>query len=55
MTIIQSKKFQAALLAALVAATATYWELDVERVLAIISPILVYIFGQGLADMGKEL
>ena len=54
MTIIHSKKFQATLLAILVAGISTWFELDAKQTMAVISPILTYIFGQSLADFGKE-
>lgn len=54
MEIIRSKKFQATLLAVLVAGISTWFDLDAAQTMAVISPILTYILGQGLADFGKE-
>jgi hypothetical protein len=53
--ILQSKKFQAAMAALIVAITAEFaFDLDEQTVLTIISPILAYIGGQAIADIGKE-
>jgi hypothetical protein len=53
--ILQSKKFQAAMAALIVAITAELaFNLDEQTVLTIISPILTYIGGQAIADIGKE-
>lgn len=48
-----SKKFKAALLAGVVAAIASYFEVSAETVWAIIAPLLFYIGAQGAADFGK--
>ncbi len=55
MDILKSKKFQAALvsLVVMIAAKAGF-DLDEAALLTIISPLLTYIAGQGLADIGKE-
>lgn len=49
-----SKKFVAALVAALVAFIAAYFGFSPEKVMAVISPLLAYIGAQGIADLGKE-
>ncbi len=56
MDILKSKKFQAALvsLVVVIATKAGYPDLDEAALLTIISPLLTYIAGQGLADIGKE-
>ena len=55
MEILKSKKFQAALAGVIVALAADQsLDLDTEQILLILSPILTYIAGQGLADIGKE-
>ena len=54
-TLLSSKKFIAAAIGVLVALVAKLGiELDTRDVLAIISPILAYVLGQGIADHGKE-
>ncbi len=55
MDILKSKKFQAALvsLVVVIAAKAGF-DLDEAALLTIISPLLTYIAGQALADVGKE-
>ena len=55
MDILKSKKFQAALvsLVVVIAAKAGF-DLDEAALLTIISPLLTYIAGQALADIGKE-
>lgn len=55
MDILKSKKFQAAIVGLAVAfAGKAGLNLDEAALLTILSPILVYIAGQGLADIGKE-
>lgn len=54
MEILQSKKFVAAIIAAIAAGIASYLDMPVEQVTAIVSPFVAYIVGQGLADIGKE-
>jgi hypothetical protein len=53
--LLSSKKFVAALIAALV------WlggkvglHVDTETMAGIVGPIVAYVLGQGIADMGKE-
>lgn len=55
MGIFKSKKFLAAI-AGLIVAIAAHagFDLSQEDVLTILSPILAYIGGQGMADIGKE-
>jgi hypothetical protein len=52
--ILTSKKFQTAILAAVVAGVASYTGLPTEQIWAIVSPLCAYIVGQGLADFGKS-
>lgn len=55
MDLLKSKKFQAALAGLIVAIAGKFGlELDETALLAILSPILVYIAGQAVADLGKE-
>lgn len=50
-----SKKFIAAVIGLIVALAAEFGlELDTEAIMAIVSPIIAYILGQGVADIGKE-
>lgn len=50
-----SKKFQAAVLAAIVWAVGKIGlHLTAEEIVPVAGPLWLYIFGQGLADMGKE-
>lgn len=52
--LLNSKKFRAAIAATIVALCAKAGlDLDEGAVLAIISPLLTYIVGQGVADFGK--
>lgn len=55
MEIFQSKKFQASLVGVIVAIVGKAgYDLDEQAVLTIMSPILAYIGGQAVADIGKE-
>jgi hypothetical protein len=55
MSILKSKKFQASVVGLIVALTGKIGlDLDEAALLTILSPILAYIAGQGLADIGKE-
>lgn len=55
MAILKSKKFQAAVVGLVVAIAGKIGlGLDETSLLTILSPILAYIAGQGLADIGKE-
>lgn len=50
-----SKKFLASIVGMVVGLVAKLGiELDTESVMACISPILMFILGQGVSDMGKE-
>lgn len=54
-TLLTSKKFRAAIAGVVVALIAKLGiELDTDAVAIIISPILAYIIGQGVADHGKS-
>lgn len=52
--ILESKKFQAAVVAVFLAFAGYLAGFSTEQVLTLIGPILIYIGGQGLADVGKE-
>ena len=53
--LLTSKKFAAAVAGVLVAAAARIGlDLPVEDVAIIVAPLIAYIAGQGLADLGKE-
>jgi len=53
--ILSSKKALSALFAAIAAgAMKLGWKVDSETVGIILSPIIAYILGQGIADHGKE-
>jgi hypothetical protein len=53
--ILQSKKFQAAIVGLIVAILGKAgFDVDDSTIMAIISPILAYIGGQAVADIGKE-
>ncbi len=55
MDLLRQKKFRAALIGLIVALVAKLGiELDTQDVFAIVSPILAYIVGQGVADHGKS-
>lgn len=50
-----SKKFLASLAGLICSFFATWGlELPTESVMAILSPIMAYVLGQGVADIGKE-
>lgn len=50
-----SKKFIASLAAAICSGVGTLGlNLPTESVVAILSPIIAYVLGQGIADTGKE-
>ena len=52
---LQSKKFLAAVAGVLVGIAGRIGlELETESLMAVLSPIVAYIFGQGIADAGKE-
>lgn len=49
-----SKKFVASLVATATSLVAIVgWDVDVEKALGAVSPLLVYIGAQGFADIGK--
>lgn len=53
--IFNSKKFWVALIGLVVAVAGEVGlDLSVDEIMAVLSPILAYILGQGLADFGKE-
>ncbi len=55
MDLVKSKKFQAAVIAVLLMIASEFGlDLDPEALLAIASPLLLYILGQSVADVGKE-
>lgn len=55
MALLTSKKFQAALVGLIVAIVAKVGlDLDEQALLTVLSPILTYIAGQAVADIGKE-
>lgn len=55
MDMLTSKKFRAAIIAAVVAVLAKAgFNVDIEYVTLLVSPFLIYIFGQGMADFSKE-
>lgn len=55
MDLLKSKKFQASLVGLIVAAVAKIGlNLDEQALLTVLSPILTYVLGQAVADIGKE-
>lgn len=54
--LLDSKKFMASLLGVITAVLTKLGipEIEVQEVVAILSPVLVYIGAQGAADLGKE-
>ena len=50
----KSKKFIAALAAAVLALVGFYLEMDANQIAIITGPLIVYVGAQGLADIGKE-
>ena len=55
MELLRSKKFQMAIVGFVVAIATHYgFKIDDTKLLAIVSPFLTYIAGQGVADIGKE-
>ena len=54
-SMLKSKKFIASLAGVIVSAVGTAGlQLPTDSVMAILSPIMAYILGQGVADAGKE-
>lgn len=55
MSLLNSKKFQAAVIAVVVMVANEFsLQLDPEAILAVVSPLIAFIIGQGVADIGKE-
>lgn len=55
MDILKSKKFQAALVGVIAVVLVEFVPgLQETDLVAVLSPIIAYIIGQGLADFGKE-
>lgn len=52
--ILKSKKFQAMIIGLALSVICHYLGLEVNEILAVDSPILAFILGQGIADHGKE-
>lgn len=53
--LLSSKKFIATLLGFVIALAARFgFEVSYEELLALVSPFIAYILGQGIADFGKE-
>ena len=54
-SVLSSKKFWAAVVAAVVAAVLQHYGWPVEKIaLCVTGPLIAYVLGQGLADLGKE-
>ena len=51
-----SKKFWAAVVATSVPILNHFWELNLSKdaIIQILTPVVAYILGQGLADLGKN-
>lgn len=55
MDLLNSKKFRAAIIAVVVMILAEYGlDMDPAVLLILVSPIIAFILGQGVADIGKE-
>ena len=55
MDLLKSKKFQASLVGLIVAVVGEIGlNLDEQALLTVLSPILTYVVGQAIADIGKE-
>jgi len=55
MDLLTSKKFQAAVIAVVVMVLSKIGlDLNPDMLLAVVSPLIAYILGQGIADHGKE-
>ncbi len=55
MELLKSKKFQAAVISLVVMILAEVGlELDPAALVVVVSPLIAYILGQGVADIGKE-
>jgi hypothetical protein len=54
-SLLRSKKFIASLIGLAAGIAAHFgWQLDEASIMTMLSPILAYIVGQGMADLGKE-
>lgn len=53
-TMLQSKKFIAAVIAAIISFFSMRSGMAMEQIAMITGPLFIYIGAQGLADMGKE-
>lgn len=54
--LLTSKKFQVALAAMIAAILARWgWNVDLETIMTVLSPLMLYIVGQAAADHGKEV
>jgi hypothetical protein len=51
---LQSKKFIASILAAILGLGGFYLGMSTEQIAVITGPLMIYIGAQGLADIGKE-
>ena len=51
---LRSKKFIAAILAAILALIGFYLGLATDQIAIITGPLMIYVGAQGLADIGKE-
>lgn len=51
---LNSKKFMAAIVAAVLALVGFYLGMTVDQIAIITGPLMVYVGAQGLADIGKE-
>ena len=51
-----SKKFWASIVAASIPMLNHYfgWDMEADKVMTIMAPLMAYVFGQGLADLGKN-
>lgn len=53
--LLKSKKALTAIAAAIVAAAAKIgWDVSTDELIPILTPIMAYVVGQGIADHGKE-
>jgi len=54
MDLLNSKKFMAGVIGAIVGVIGLYLELPFEQVMALVGPFLTFQISQGIADHGKE-
>lgn len=52
--VLRSKKFWAAVVAAIVAAVLQHYGWSAEKIALVTGPLVAYVLGQGLADLGKN-